>query len=148
MKQLINSKSKYQIPNKFSNPKFQKGFSLLEILVVISIIGILLAVAVSSYSNAQKKSRDARRRTDLKAIQQAAEQYYSVCGYKYPTGLGTQPIFCASPSTLIMPTEKIPFDPLNISPYPCLTSTTCNSTGFTICNTTEVEPTNCVTNQQ
>lgn len=133
---------------KVRKSKAMTGFSLLEILVVISIIGILLAVAVSSYSNAQRKSRDARRRTDLKAIQQAAEQYYSVCGYKYPTGLGTQPIFCSSPSLMIMPTEKIPFDPLNISPYPCLTGTTCGSTGFTLCNTTEVEPTNCVTNQQ
>lgn len=124
------------------------GFSLLEILVVISIIGILLAIAVSSYSNAQRKSRDARRKTDLKAIQQSAEQYYSVCGYKYPTGLGTQPIFCQSPSIMILPTDKVPFDPLNLSPYPCLTPGTCTSTGFTLCDTTEVEPTSCVTNQQ
>lgn len=53
------------------------GFTLLELLVVISIIGILVAVGTTSYSTAQKKSRDARRRGDMKAVQSAFEQYYA-----------------------------------------------------------------------
>lgn len=57
--------------------QYTKGFTLLELLVVISIIGILIAMGVVAYSTAQKKGRDARRRSDMKAIQDAQEQYYS-----------------------------------------------------------------------
>ena len=55
----------------------KKGFTLIELLVVISIIGILVAVAVASYTGAQIKARDARRRSDMKAIQSTMEQYYN-----------------------------------------------------------------------
>lgn len=57
-------------------PVLNRGFSLLELLVVIAIIGILLSVGAASYSVAQQKSRDSRRRSDMKAVQNAFEQYY------------------------------------------------------------------------
>lgn len=60
--------------------RFSPGFSLLELLVVISIIGILVAVTAASFTTAQRTSRDARRRADLKAMQNAAEQFYSAPG--------------------------------------------------------------------
>jgi len=65
--------------------KKQFGFTLFELLVSISIIGILTALASVAYSGAQKKARDARRIEDIKSIQTAAEQYYSQNNYVYPS---------------------------------------------------------------
>ena len=48
-----------------SKIKNHSAFTLMELLVVISIIGLLAAGAIASYSNAQKKGRDARRFEDL-----------------------------------------------------------------------------------
>ncbi len=53
-----------------------KGFTLLELLVVISIIAILLGFITASLTRSQKKGRDSRRQADIKAIQQAFEQYH------------------------------------------------------------------------
>jgi len=62
----------------------KRAFTLFELLVSISIIGILIAVASMSYGSAQKKARDARQIEDLNAIQKAMEMYYSQNNYKYP----------------------------------------------------------------
>lgn len=68
------------------NKQRQWGFTLLEILVVISIIGILVALGTAAFSTTQKKSRDARRKADIKALQNGFEQFHSKEG-AYPTTL-------------------------------------------------------------
>lgn len=122
------------------------GFTLLEILVVIGIIAILVAMGFASYSTAQKKARDARRKGDLKAIQNSMEQYYSICGFAYPAAGPSTNIICTSPSTAIMPT--VPTDPKTGTAYTC---SSCGTSGYTLCaNSIESEsPTGyCVSNQQ
>lgn len=57
-----------------------KGFTLIELLVVISIIGVLMALGLVSFSNAQSKTRDARRAADMRSYQSVYEQYYSKIG--------------------------------------------------------------------
>ncbi len=73
------------------NFQLREAFTLLELLVVIGIISVLLAFGAVSYSTAQKKSRDAKRKGDLQALQKVLEQCYSVNTYSYPaiTGTGT-----------------------------------------------------------
>jgi len=65
--------------NKLKNA----GFTLIELLVVIAIIGLLSSVVLASLNSARKKSRDARRISDLKQIQTALEFYYDTNG-SYP----------------------------------------------------------------
>jgi prepilin-type N-terminal cleavage/methylation domain-containing protein len=54
----------------------QLGFTLLELLVVIVIIGILSTIGLVSFRTAQMKSRDSIRKQDLHQISQALELYY------------------------------------------------------------------------
>jgi len=80
------------------------GFTLVELLISISIIAILSVVLTISFSNAQKNGRDQRRISDLKAIQNAAEQYYMLKG-SYPTSAG---LWSVNSQTIL---QKFPTDP-------------------------------------
>lgn len=66
--------------------KENKGFTLMELLVVIGIIALLSGLLSVSYNAAQKRGRDSRRRSDMKAVQESLEQYYVENSYVYPTG--------------------------------------------------------------
>lgn len=132
---------------------FRKGFTLLELLVVISIIAILITIGLTSFTTSQKKGRDAKRKSDIKDVQNALEQYYSICGYRYPTPTGTFfiSVNCSSPAISIMPTA--PIDPRVVTPYfcgPTPGASNCTSTSYTVCAMLEGETPNtfCVSNQQ
>ncbi|MBX4205780.1 prepilin-type N-terminal cleavage/methylation domain-containing protein [Candidatus Microgenomates bacterium] len=66
--------------------KYQIGFTLIEILVVISIIGILIALSVFGLTGARESSRDAKRKSDLQEIRAGLELYKSDCDV-YPDSL-------------------------------------------------------------
>lgn len=63
----------------------QLGFSLVELLVVISIIGILSAVLYANFSQGSAQARDAERSADLRNVQSALELYKNKNG-RYPAG--------------------------------------------------------------
>jgi len=52
-----------------------RAFTLIEVLVVATIIGILVTVTAVSFANSQKRSRDARRKADLETVRQALVLY-------------------------------------------------------------------------
>lgn len=67
----------------------KKGFSLVEIMVVISIIGILSGLSLGFVGTIQKNTRDAQRESDLRVLQSAIQQFYADQNY-YPNDLRTQ----------------------------------------------------------
>ncbi len=61
----------------------KKGFTLLELIIAIGIIGVLASSAGFAYTGSLRRARDARRKSDLKQIQTALELYKQEYG-KYP----------------------------------------------------------------
>lgn len=62
----------------------QSGFTIVELLIVIVVIGILAALVITTFAGIQKKARDTERTTDVKAIHSQLEAYQAQFG-KYPT---------------------------------------------------------------
>lgn len=56
--------------------KTLSGFTLIELLIVVAIIGILAAIAVPNFLNAQTKASLARVKSDLRAVETALEMYH------------------------------------------------------------------------
>lgn len=54
----------------------KKGFTLLELLISMIIIGILAALVSGNFFTSLKKGRDARRKADIQQVQRALEIYY------------------------------------------------------------------------
>ena len=113
--------------------KKQLGFTLFELLVSISIIGIMTALASIAYSGAQKKARDSRRIQDIKLIQTAAEQYYSQNTYSYPTTYTDGAVWTPTSGTTIL--ENYPSDPKGAAYgiYGCVAAFGCDATGYCVC---------------
>lgn len=65
--------------------KTNKGFTLVELLVVVAIIGLLAGIATVSVNSTRVRARDARRIADIKQMQNALELYNNSNSGVYPT---------------------------------------------------------------
>lgn len=65
-----------------------RGFTIVELLIVVVVIGILASITLVAYSNVQGRARDSRRMTELNAIVKALELYKLNNG-AYPNEVGT-----------------------------------------------------------
>jgi prepilin-type N-terminal cleavage/methylation domain-containing protein len=70
--------------------KGTRGFTLIEILIVVAIIAILASVVLVGLGPTQRQGRDARRISDLHQVQNGLELYYNHCGW-YPGSTNCDP---------------------------------------------------------
>lgn len=109
--------------------KNRNGFTLVELLVVISILGVLVSVALAAFRSSQVKGRDAQRKSDLKQMSSALELYYSDYG-QYPTSGSNKIAACPSTTATVCPWgtgeftdgrtiyfKTLPLDPVSTSSY-------------------------------
>lgn len=73
----------------------ERGFTLIELMVVVAVVGILVGIAVPSYQDSVRKSRRGQAKADLVEATQAMERYYTVRN----TYIGATLPFTQSPQT-------------------------------------------------
>ena len=78
MKKLLPTSTNAQCKQNYQS---KKGFTLVELLIVITIIAVLSAVGIVVFGGLQKNARDAARRADIDTISKAME-----IGYNNTTG--------------------------------------------------------------
>jgi general secretion pathway protein G len=94
----------------------QQGFTLLEIMLVVSIIVIILGVAISKLGNTTGIAKSMRVQADIQAIQTQLQLYESMNGF-YPTteqglqALVTQPQNDPRPARWYQLFKEMPTDP-------------------------------------
>lgn len=99
------------------------GFTIVELLIVIVVIGILAAITIVAYGGIQARARDSLRKNDIDTITKALELYYIDNG-KYPLSGGSTAINAGWSTTadaswpnlrtLLQPyANKLPTDPIS-----------------------------------
>jgi general secretion pathway protein G len=64
--------------------KHDKGFTIVELLIVIVVIGILALLVITTYSGIQQKARNSKRASDIKSLQTNIEAYFTQSSH-YPS---------------------------------------------------------------
>ena len=93
----------------------KNGFTFVELLVVITIIAVVFAAGVVSYTAISKNSRNARRNADLEAIRQGLEMCRSIDG-SYPATVYTS-VTCPVSVPAVVTLNSTPLDPKPCTGY-------------------------------
>ena len=85
----------------------KKGFTLVELMIVVTVIAILATIGVISFTRVQAQSRDTRRKADVRALATALQAYYAE--------KSTYPALTADLEPTYIP--RVPTDPQNLAAY-------------------------------
>jgi len=111
--------------------KKNKGFTLVELLVVISVLAVLSSLLISNLNNARVQARDTQRKSDFSQIKKALQLYFNDYGGIYPANSGNQIAGCGADGTSACNwggffghdttdyyyMKLLPTDPLDAAPY-------------------------------
>lgn len=82
--QCLHSRLKKQHNNQCDTNKRQGGFTLIEIMVVVIILGILASIVVPKVMDNPDKARVSKAKNDIRALESALN-LYKLDNYSYPT---------------------------------------------------------------
>jgi len=89
---------------KLNKTKNQQGFTLIELMIVIAIIGILAAIAIPQFSAYRQRSYNSSAQSDLKNAATAQEAYFvdnsSYCGEKDTLTGATYGLYISAPGNV------------------------------------------------
>jgi prepilin-type N-terminal cleavage/methylation domain-containing protein len=98
---------------KYIVDKKKNGFTMIELLVVLSVLGFFTTAGAVGFQASQRKGRDASRKSDLARVKLAFEDYYNDNNCYPAEGALTA---CGS-SSLQPYLQRIPCDPISDDPY-------------------------------
>lgn len=111
---LMSPNNKSRVTNN------EYGFTFIELMLVIAILGVLLTLVSGNFLSSLKKGRDAKRKADLEQIQRAVEIYYDdnrayplTSSINFSGGQLCHPSGCATKVYM----QKIPNDPKSTGGY-------------------------------
>lgn len=120
------------------------GFTLMELLISVSIIAILIAISIASYTTINKQSRDTKRKSDIEQLRSALEMYRANNGYYPNTGTGSW--VDASTLSTVLDTSyilAIPVDPKSsTTPYMYMATNVSNGLYYAYCISAMLESEN------
>lgn len=118
------------LPKSINNPQ---GFTLVELLIVITIIGVLSVIAITIFGNVGVRARDSRRKEDIAAIASAMEANYNTAVVTSCVKVACPGQYCAL-DPCFFANGQIPIDPFNIG-------TTCSLNACKYCVKSGFPPT-------
>lgn len=90
----------------------KNGFTLVELLVVVSLIGVLSTLVLANLNSARERARDSQRKSDLRNIQTALRMYYNdASSYPLAAALPWGAVWTGASGATYMNT--LPKDPLS-----------------------------------
>jgi type IV pilus assembly protein PilE len=126
--------------HRISRPRRQRGFTLIELMITIVIIGILASIALPTYQNSVRKSHRGAAQAEMLDIANRQQQYLlanrsytdtlSNLGYSVPSDVAARYTCTVSaPSTSGLPTFTISCAPTSLQSASGFSTLTLDSTG-------------------